>query len=47
MIRMYNLHLEIFFFDKLVLRGGKVEKANVKNRIQKLLKRQKDTASLL
>ena len=30
---MYNLHLE-FFFDKLVLRGGKVKKANVKSRIQ-------------
>lgn len=27
-VRMYNLHLEIFFFffDKLVLRGGKVER---------------------
>lgn len=35
---MYNLHLEIFFFffDKLVLRGGKIEKVYVENRIQKL-----------
>lgn len=31
-VRMYNLHLEIFFFflNKLVLRGGKVEKVYVK-----------------
>lgn len=35
---MYNFHLEKIFFDKLVLRGGKIEKENVKTRIQKLSK---------